>query len=68
MSKFSIGQLNQLGNVLEAAGWSAGDVTNLGQLGKVGLANLRDSLLQKNTTSKESATSPPLSREQMGRV
>ena len=44
MSLFSAGQLNQLGGALEAAGWSAEDVTRLGQAGHECLAEIRSSL------------------------
>lgn len=39
MSTFSIGQMNQLGDALEASGWSANLVTKLGQCGR--LADIR---------------------------
>ena len=44
MSHFSGGQLNQLGDKLEAAGWSADDVTNLGQASVERLTEIRFSL------------------------
>ncbi|OGI95560.1 hypothetical protein A2917_03345 [Candidatus Nomurabacteria bacterium RIFCSPLOWO2_01_FULL_42_17] len=47
MSYFSSGQLNQLGDALERAGWLPEDVTNLGQAGKARLAEIRLSL-QRN--------------------
>lgn len=44
MSHFSSGQLNQLGDKLEAAGWCADDVTNLGQASVERLTEIRMSL------------------------
>ncbi len=45
MSHFSSGQLNQLGNALEAADWTTDDVTRLGQSGKDRLTQIRLSLV-----------------------
>ena len=44
MSHFSTGQLNQLGDKLEVAGWSAKDVANLGQASVECLTEIRLSL------------------------
>ena len=44
MSHFSGGQLNQLGDKLEAAGWRAEDITNLGQASVERLIEIRQSL------------------------
>ena len=44
MSSFSSGQLNQLGDKLESVGWTAKDVTLLGQAGRDRLIGIRDSL------------------------
>ena len=44
MSLFSSGQLNQLGDSLESADWTAEDITNLGQAGHLRLIEIRDSL------------------------
>src|SRR3989338_8616139 len=48
MSQFSSGQLNQLGDALEAAGWTPEDVTRLGQAGLERLAEIRMSLVPKS--------------------
>ncbi|MCX6752525.1 MAG: hypothetical protein NTZ87_03455 [Candidatus Nomurabacteria bacterium] len=44
MSCFTSGQLNQLGDKLEAVGWTAEDITNLGQASRVRLDEIRLSL------------------------
>lgn len=44
MSLFSAGQMNQLGDKLAAAGWSAEDITNLGQAPIERLTEIRNSL------------------------
>ncbi len=44
MSRFSDGQLRQAGNALAEAGWSAEDLTLLGQAGRDRLIGIRDSL------------------------
>lgn len=44
MSHFSDGQLRQLGNALEAAGWISRDMTLLGQAGRHRLIGIRNSL------------------------
>ena len=41
MSHFTSGQLNQLGDKLEAAGWHAKDITNLGQASVERLTEIR---------------------------
>ncbi len=41
---FSPGQLRQLGNALEAADWTAADMTLMGQAGRDRLVGFRDSL------------------------
>jgi len=51
MSHFSDGQVNQLANALEAAGWSAEDVTRLGQAGKSRLTEIRMSLDKSDIVS-----------------
>ena len=44
MSNFKSGQLNQLGDKLEASGWTAEDITRLGQASKARLDEIRLSL------------------------
>ncbi len=52
MSHFTSGQLNQLGDALEAAEWTAEDVTNLGQAGKTRLTQIRVSLQEEIAVEK----------------
>lgn len=51
MSHFSGGQLNQLGDALEVAGWTPDDVTKLEQAGKTRLTAIRLSLLSSDIVS-----------------
>ena len=44
MSHFSDGQLRQWGNALEAAEWTAEDMTLMGQAGRDRLVGIRDGL------------------------
>lgn len=51
MSSFKSGQLDQLGNKLELAGWQAEDITNLGQASVERLTEIRLSLLKSDVIS-----------------